>query len=254
MDPIDFAGRDANLYRALFNSPFNYTDPRGLDGKEATPVNGNTPSTQLGKEAHKQFPEVVTGKPEFALPNGQRIDVLKETEKKLVIRELKPQSRVLKDGKLEGHKFEQAIKQLEGYGNAIPNPKKKVIRFELWGYVCEKGKRTIKYLKLKGWTKGATLIPGFGTVAAAWSWTSDAQAKGIDGGTLNTLLDCTPFIGTVKGAYEIVAGEDFIADQGDNNEFPINPVAKSWGRCFICHAVGGPVQRPESPYPPFRLK
>jgi RHS repeat-associated protein len=53
-------------------------------------------------------------------------------------------------------------------------------------------------------------IPFVGTLFTFYFWTEDVQAKGLAGGTLNSVLDATPGAGTVKFLSEILLGKDLI--------------------------------------------
>jgi RHS repeat-associated protein len=56
-------------------------------------------------------------------------------------------------------------------------------------------------------------IPGVGILVSLAFWRSDVQAKGWVGGTINTVVDAIPLVGTGKGIAELIAGQDLIPDQ-----------------------------------------
>jgi RHS repeat-associated protein len=60
--------------------------------------------------------------------------------------------------------------------------------------------------------KVGKIVPGIGIVVSLYFWNSDVQAKGDIYGTVNTIIDMFPYVGTVKGGIEIFSG-DFIPDK-----------------------------------------
>ena len=56
-------------------------------------------------------------------------------------------------------------------------------------------------------------IPWVGAVVAIATVGSAIRRKGVFGGTLDTALDATPWVGAVKNAVEAIRGRDFIKDK-----------------------------------------
>lgn len=56
-------------------------------------------------------------------------------------------------------------------------------------------------------------IPWLGAVVALITLGGAIRRKGWLGGTLDTALDFTPFVGTVKNLAEVGRGRDFIRDK-----------------------------------------
>ena len=56
-------------------------------------------------------------------------------------------------------------------------------------------------------------IPWVGAVVAIATVGSAIRRKGVFGGTLDTALDATPWVGAVKNAVEAIRGRDFIEDK-----------------------------------------
>ncbi len=87
--------------------------------------------------------------------------------------------------------------------------------------VAQAAKYTEAMAKRTGGTAGKGLgkkigkaIPFVGIVVAAWFWNEDVEAKGLSGGTLNTVLDAIPGIGTAKLIDETLIGPYFFPDDG----------------------------------------
>jgi RHS repeat-associated protein len=57
------------------------------------------------------------------------------------------------------------------------------------------------------------IIPGVAWVIAFFSWSQDVEAKGVVGGTANSILDGLPVVGWGKLIAELIAGQDVIPDQ-----------------------------------------
>jgi len=58
-------------------------------------------------------------------------------------------------------------------------------------------------------------IPWFGAVIALATLGSAIRRKGWFGGALDTALDFTPMVGTLKNVAEVGRGRDFIRDRGE---------------------------------------
>jgi hypothetical protein len=56
-------------------------------------------------------------------------------------------------------------------------------------------------------------IPWLGAVIALATLGSAIRRKGLFGGTLDTALDFTPVVGTLKNLAEVGRGRDFITDR-----------------------------------------
>jgi Pre-toxin TG len=56
-------------------------------------------------------------------------------------------------------------------------------------------------------------VPWLGSVAALITLGSTIRRKGWFRGTLDTALDFTPYVGTVKNLAEVTRGRDFIRDK-----------------------------------------
>jgi hypothetical protein len=56
-------------------------------------------------------------------------------------------------------------------------------------------------------------VPILGAIVAAATLFRAIGRKGVVGGTVDTVLDFTPVVGTAKNAAEIVRGRDLIADR-----------------------------------------
>ena len=56
-------------------------------------------------------------------------------------------------------------------------------------------------------------IPWLGAVIALATLGSAIRKKGLFGGTLDTALDFTPVVGTLKNLAEVGRGRDFIVDR-----------------------------------------
>jgi len=56
-------------------------------------------------------------------------------------------------------------------------------------------------------------IPWIGAVVALAAARTAIRRKGLVGGTLDTALDATPWLGAVKNAVEAIRGRDFIKDK-----------------------------------------
>jgi hypothetical protein len=56
-------------------------------------------------------------------------------------------------------------------------------------------------------------IPWIGAVVAIAAVGTAIRRKGVFGGTLDTALDATPWVGAVKNAAEAIRGRDFIRDK-----------------------------------------
>jgi hypothetical protein len=56
-------------------------------------------------------------------------------------------------------------------------------------------------------------IPWFGAVVALVTLGAAIRRKGLFGGTVDTALDFTPVVGTLKNLAEIGRGRDFIRDK-----------------------------------------
>ena len=209
-DPTGLAGGDVNTSRYVGNEPTVFIDATGL--AKQRPVTGETRATKSGKSAHKGFADAAGGTGNVVLPTGEIADCVKETPKRITIDELKPTGRVMKEGVLQGSKYNAAVRQVEGYAAAIPNPQGKPIYVRLWGWVQDGATKRFKYMKLKGWRYVAKAAPGVGTAIAAASYGRDVQAKGAMGGTVNTALDACPGVGTGKFFFEIFIGEDIVPE------------------------------------------
>jgi hypothetical protein len=57
-------------------------------------------------------------------------------------------------------------------------------------------------------------IPWLGTAVALITLGAAIKRKGFFGGTLDTALDLTPVVGTLKNVAEVGRGRDFIRDRG----------------------------------------
>jgi hypothetical protein len=56
-------------------------------------------------------------------------------------------------------------------------------------------------------------IPVLGTAIAVATIVSTVRRKGVVGGSLDTGLNATPFVGALKNAVEIFRGRDFFPDR-----------------------------------------
>jgi len=56
-------------------------------------------------------------------------------------------------------------------------------------------------------------MPWLGAAIALLTLGNAIRRKGVFGGTLDTALDFTPFVGTVKNMAEVGRGRDFISDR-----------------------------------------
>lgn len=58
-------------------------------------------------------------------------------------------------------------------------------------------------------------IPWIGAAVAVLTVGAAIRRKGLFGGTLDTALDATPWLGAVKNAAEAIPGRDFIKDKAN---------------------------------------
>ena len=58
-------------------------------------------------------------------------------------------------------------------------------------------------------------IPWIGAAVAVLTVGAAIRRKGLFGGTLDTALDATPWLGAVKNAAEAIRGRDFIKDKAN---------------------------------------
>jgi hypothetical protein len=56
-------------------------------------------------------------------------------------------------------------------------------------------------------------VPWLGAAVALFTLGASIRRKGWVGGTLDTALDFTPYVGTVKNVCEVGRGRDFIRDR-----------------------------------------
>ena len=56
-------------------------------------------------------------------------------------------------------------------------------------------------------------MPWLGAVIALFTLGTAIRRKGVFGGTLDTALDFTPFVGAAKNMAEVGRGRDFIRDR-----------------------------------------
>jgi hypothetical protein len=56
-------------------------------------------------------------------------------------------------------------------------------------------------------------IPWIGAVVAIAAVGTAIRRKGVFGGTVDTALDATPWVGALKNAAEAIRGRDFIKDK-----------------------------------------
>jgi hypothetical protein len=100
-------------------------------------------------------------------------------------------------------------------------------------------KKTSSSLLKKGVKKAAKAIPVVGTVLGIVFWADDVKAKGLVYGTSNSAVDAIPYVGAAKGVTEIIAGSDFIPDEGDKGllmkakDFIEDAVTRSFLRWFV---------------------
>jgi hypothetical protein len=72
---------------------------------------------------------------------------------------------------------------------------------------------TMRYGQRRMTRKLIRSIPILGAVIAVATAAAVARRKGLTRGLIDTALDFTPFVGSVKNALEVVRGRDFFPDR-----------------------------------------
>jgi hypothetical protein len=75
------------------------------------------------------------------------------------------------------------------------------------------GKQIQQYATRRVTKKLTRAIPWFGAVVALVTLGAAVRRKGLFGGTVDTALDFTPVVGTLKNLAKIGRGRDFIRDK-----------------------------------------
>ena len=70
-----------------------------------------------------------------------------------------------------------------------------------------------QYATRKATRKLTRAVPWFGAVLAILTVGTAMRRKGVFGGALDTALDFTPVVGTLKNVAEVGRGRDFIRDK-----------------------------------------
>ena len=70
-----------------------------------------------------------------------------------------------------------------------------------------------QYATRKATRKLTRAVPWLGTVIALMTIGGAMRRKGVFGGALDTALDFTPVVGTLKNVAEVGRGRDFIGDK-----------------------------------------
>ena len=77
-----------------------------------------------------------------------------------------------------------------------------------------------QYATRRATRKLTRAIPWVGTVIALMTLGSAIRRKGLFGGALDTALDFTPVVGTMKNVAEVGRGRDFIRDRPRASAIP----------------------------------
>ncbi len=73
-----------------------------------------------------------------------------------------------------------------------------------------------QYATRKATRRLTRAVPWFGAIIALLTLGAAIRRKGVFGGTLDTALDFTPLVGTVKNLAEVGRGRDFIRDRANS--------------------------------------
>jgi hypothetical protein len=73
--------------------------------------------------------------------------------------------------------------------------------------------KAVRYGQRRMTRKLIRAVPFLGAAVALATFAASARRKGLVRGTVDTALDFTPFIGTVKNGIEIVRGRDLFPDR-----------------------------------------
>jgi hypothetical protein len=136
--------------------------------------------------------------------------VQKQAEKTAENAEKKIENKAEKaEQKLE-QKLEKAAEQAE---HKLEKKGEQVVEKQLEKQLEKQAGKQGAKLGAKLGKKVLKAIPFFGAAATLFFWKQDVEAKGACWGTVNSALDAAPGVGTVKGAAEIISGEEFIPDK-----------------------------------------
>jgi hypothetical protein len=180
-----------NMYGAFFGAPTNFNEPYSANQQ----VSGETSATKEGKDAHREFgPGTKLG---ASGPITDRLDAETNT-----VNELKPDKRLD-----DPSKYKQAVNQLESQMTALRASvgPEKTIHGILWGWCKEGGEFVFRQRHSILWA--GKRIPGVAIGAVGLGYADDVQNKGFTGGTVNSVMDATPVLGTFKGFIELGTGD-----------------------------------------------
>ena len=82
-------------------------------------------------------------------------------------------------------------------------------------------KQIRQYATRRATRKLTRAIPWFGAVIALMTLGAAIRRKGLFGGALDTALDFTPVVGTMKNMAEVGRGRDFIRDRPRVGAIPV---------------------------------
>jgi hypothetical protein len=74
----------------------------------------------------------------------------------------------------------------------------------------------LRFGALKAGRRLSRSLPWIGGLIAVAAVGAAIRRKGVVGGTLDTALNATPFVGAMKNTAEVLRGRDFIPDRTQN--------------------------------------
>ena len=74
----------------------------------------------------------------------------------------------------------------------------------------------LRYGTLQAGRRLSRSLPVIGGLIAVAALGAAIRRKGLFGGTLDTALNATPFVGAMKNTAEMLRGRDFISDRNAN--------------------------------------